>query len=330
MAAVLASMVGTATSVRLRVGMPARKVQAGQRRADSTSSGPAQLTSETASWLVAITATTASAMVAHTGSARPAPSAPAGRAGAGGDQRDGAPGRAPGVVGGAELRGARAPARQAAVVLQARAALVDQAVADVGLSGLSGSPAPARSIAIWATSLSVEPCCAWQSPRRRGGSGRGWRSPCRRYTSAGSWRSACSTTLMASTKSRQSIAAEQAQAADAVADGDLVGGLVLALQLDHLLDRQPLFASRCSSQSGRSPGPGSGPGGARQLGDEGAGQRRVGLGHVGQHQDQVAAGPSRRCRPCGRPTRRRSRGRRGRRRCGRPRGAGSRSAPAAA
>jgi hypothetical protein len=61
---------------------------------------------------------------------------------------------------------------------------------------------------------------------------------------AGSARSVCSTLLSDSTKSRQFIA-EQAQAPDAVAHRDLIGGLLARFELHQLLDRR-LSPRRCS------------------------------------------------------------------------------------
>ena len=79
-----------------------------------------------------------------------------------------------------------------------------------------------------------------------------------------------------------------AQAADAVAHRDLVGGLVLRLDLHQLLDRQAGFGQplldpgqrqRQRRTAALQP--------ARQLGHEGAGQRRVRTRHVGDDQDQA-------------------------------------------
>ncbi len=79
-----------------------------------------------------------------------------------------------------------------------------------------------------------------------------------------------------------------AQTADAVADGDLIGGLLLVLDLDQLLDRQAGLGELLLD-----PGQRQGQGGtlalktARQLRDEGAGHGRIRARHVRDHQDQI-------------------------------------------
>ncbi|MNV01844.1 hypothetical protein D3C71_920620 [compost metagenome] len=88
---------------------------------------------------------------------------------------------------------------------------------------------------------------------------------------------------------------EEAQAADAVADGDLVGRLLLTFGGDQFVDALP-------SRGGPlfQPGDGHGPRAAaplqraRQFGDERAGQRRRGSRHVGNHQDHIGRGVGRR------------------------------------
>ena len=83
--------------------------------------------------------------------------------------------------------------------------------------------------------------------------------------------------------------AQEAQAADAVAHGHLVGGLLLAFHVHELFDRLPrlgqaLFDPRqWQRQRGTLP---LQP--ARVLGHKGVGQRRSRTRHVGHHQDQVA------------------------------------------
>ncbi len=78
---------------------------------------------------------------------------------------------------------------------------------------------------------------------------------------------------------------QRAQAADAVADRDLVGGLLLRLQLHQMLDALARFgqalldpAQRQRQRRALSLQP------ARHLGDERAGHRRVRARHVGDHQ----------------------------------------------
>ena len=83
--------------------------------------------------------------------------------------------------------------------------------------------------------------------------------------------------------------AEEAQAADAVADGDLVGRLLLDLGLDLLFDGQADVG-----QPGGDPLQGQGQRralalqAARQFGDEAAVHRLARTRHVGHQQDQVA------------------------------------------
>ncbi len=78
---------------------------------------------------------------------------------------------------------------------------------------------------------------------------------------------------------------EQAQAGDAVADGDLVGGLLLGVELHQALDVQPGFPQQLLD-----PGQGQHQGrvlslqATRQLGDEGGGHGRCRAGHVGHRQ----------------------------------------------
>jgi hypothetical protein len=81
--------------------------------------------------------------------------------------------------------------------------------------------------------------------------------------------------------------AEHPQAADAVADGYLVGGLLLVSDWTSCTMVWPDWARRCSIQvrAGPAPAPLQAPG---QLGHEGADHRRVGAHHVGDHQDQAA------------------------------------------
>jgi hypothetical protein len=81
---------------------------------------------------------------------------------------------------------------------------------------------------------------------------------------------------------------QQAQAADAVADRHLVGGLLLILCLNRLLDRHAVFGELLLDPRQR-----QGERGAAMLeathepGDEGAAHGRVRARHVGQHQDQA-------------------------------------------
>ncbi len=84
---------------------------------------------------------------------------------------------------------------------------------------------------------------------------------------------------------------QEAQAADAVADGHLVGGLLLPLGGHQFFDTLP--GCRCPLFQ---PGDGHGPRAAAtlqrtgQLGDECAGQRRLGARHVRHHQDHIGGG----------------------------------------
>jgi 3',5'-cyclic AMP phosphodiesterase CpdA len=78
------------------------------------------------------------------------------------------------------------------------------------------------------------------------------------------------------------------QAADAVADGHLVGSLLLVLRLHQLGDgqarfRQALFDPAQRQGKGRTPSLQA----ACELGDEGADHRRIRARHVGHHQDQA-------------------------------------------
>ncbi len=81
---------------------------------------------------------------------------------------------------------------------------------------------------------------------------------------------------------------QEPEAADAVADGDLIGGLLLVLRLDQLLDRQARF-----EESLLDPGQRQSQGGAptlqtaRELRDERADHRRIRARHVRDHQDQA-------------------------------------------
>lgn len=98
---------------------------------------------------------------------------------------------------------------------------------------------------------------------------------------------------------------EKAQAANAVADGDLVGRLLLSLGGDQFLDA----LARCGCPLFQ-PGDGHGPRAtaplqrAGQFGDEGAGQRWLGSRHVGHHQDHIGRGVGGRAIEVVRPLRR--------------------------
>ncbi len=82
--------------------------------------------------------------------------------------------------------------------------------------------------------------------------------------------------------------AKNPETADAVADRDLIGGLLLVLRLHEVLDGQTRLR-----QALLDPGQGQRQSGAaslqapRELGDEAADQRRIRARHVGDHQDQT-------------------------------------------
>ena len=81
---------------------------------------------------------------------------------------------------------------------------------------------------------------------------------------------------------------EQAQAADAVADRDLRGGLVLRFGLHHLLDVLVRLGEALLDPGQRQCECGAAAlQAACELGDEGAGHRRVGARHVGDDEDQA-------------------------------------------
>ena len=81
---------------------------------------------------------------------------------------------------------------------------------------------------------------------------------------------------------------QQAQAADAVADGDLIGGLLLVFGLHQVCHGLPHLGQAlfdpAERQGKRRPAPLQA---AHQLGHEGAGHRGLGAHHVGHHQDQA-------------------------------------------
>ena len=85
---------------------------------------------------------------------------------------------------------------------------------------------------------------------------------------------------------------EEPQAADAVANRHLIGGLRLPFGQHHLLDREAL-----SGEAMLEPGAGQREGRRvalqrpRELGEEGAGQGRGGPRHVGQDGDEVSGPP---------------------------------------
>ena len=82
--------------------------------------------------------------------------------------------------------------------------------------------------------------------------------------------------------------AQETQAVDGMADRDLVGGLVLALQVDQLLDGKPLLREPLLKPGPRQVHRRALAGQAfRELRHEGAGQRQGGLRHVGHHDDEV-------------------------------------------
>jgi hypothetical protein len=81
----------------------------------------------------------------------------------------------------------------------------------------------------------------------------------RRVDAGGIAASRCSTTLIASTKARQSVAPSRRRLPMLLLDRHLVGGLALARQLEHVLDERPRSARRCSSQVMGTPAPGPGP-----------------------------------------------------------------------
>jgi hypothetical protein len=218
--------------------------------------------------------------------------------------------------------------------LEIRQALVDQVEADVPArwpappAGRRPRHAPAR-----------RPCApphprpggsSWRSLRWRGDSDRGWQNPSghrrRPDPRAGPLDDAHGLDKLAPVHR-----AEHPQAADAVADRDLIGGLLLVLGLHQVLDRQARFGESLldpGQRQGQSRTPPLQA--ARQLGDEGADHRRTGTRHVGDHQDQAASDPARQSRSSGPPRNRPDFVRPTRRRCAPRRAGDSRSAPAAA
>ena len=82
----------------------------------------------------------------------------------------------------------------------------------------------------------------WRFARRRGDRRRGCRSPFPDKHPPDRRASVCSTTLRVFHKLAPIHRVEKTQAGDAVADGNLIGGLVLAFALHHLFDGQAFFA----------------------------------------------------------------------------------------
>ena len=90
--------------------------------------------------------------------------------------------------------------------------------------------------------------------------------------------------------------AEQAQAANAVADRHLVGRLALGFRLDQLLDGLAGFGQALLDPGERQGQCRTVPlQAARQFGDEGIDQRRIGPCHVGNDQDKVCLLYTSRC-----------------------------------
>jgi hypothetical protein len=82
--------------------------------------------------------------------------------------------------------------------------------------------------------------------------------------------------------------AEKPQAGDAVADRNLVGGLVLVLRLNELLDGQPLILQAMLHPTGGKAEVGAlSVEMAGEFGDKRAAERNVGAGHVGEDQNQI-------------------------------------------
>ncbi len=83
--------------------------------------------------------------------------------------------------------------------------------------------------------------------------------------------------------------AQEAQTVDGVTDGDLVGGLVLALDADQFIDGKSLVREPVLQPGPRQVHRRALAGQAlRELRHEGAGQGQGGLGHVGHHDDEVS------------------------------------------
>jgi hypothetical protein len=79
---------------------------------------------------------------------------------------------------------------------------------------------------------------------------------------------------------------EDAQAADAVADGNLVGRLLLVLRMHQLLDGQ-IGLEKSLLEPSEGQGQAESLQSQRKLGDERTGHGRVGPRHVRSHQDQA-------------------------------------------
>ena len=145
---------------------------------------------------------------------------------------------------------------------RARAALVDQEIADVRASrtlDVSACRAGRRRRAPGGSRFGDLPlrlpAALARSPRRRGGTGRAWRSPSPRRRRPG--RSAAPGRRRSSTRrSRASRRREEAQAADAVADRDLVGRLALVARLNQCSIVRPARRGAARARSAQAPSAG--------------------------------------------------------------------------
>ena len=126
----------------------------------------------------------------------------------------------------------------------------------------------------------------WPCSRPRGDNGRGWRNPSRRRPRSS--RSACSTTLSASTNSRQSMAPSRRRLPMLLPIDTWSAACSWVCALHQLLDGQVELRKALLDPGERQRERGAlALQAARELGDEGAGHRRVRARHVGGGEDQA-------------------------------------------